>query len=131
MQVAQLRYAGLAMLNTVGIRILNHYPVLFFNRPAAVTDNLQLESYSYRLNESLSPQGYAEALSSYKGLMLVLVGELDEAFYPNEFQGVLDSHAPHADFRLVEGTKHLDLPSSEETAILVNDWLGEISSKDR
>ena len=128
-QVAQLRYAGLAMLNNIGIKFLNNYPVLFFNRPAGVADKLQLESYSYQLNESLSPQTYAADLSNYKGPMLLLVGELDEAFYPDEYKNVLESNAPHTEFHLLENTKHLDLPSSEETATLINAWLGKTYNK--
>ena len=122
-QVAKLRYAGLAMLNNIGITFLNHYQVLFFNRPTKVASELQLESYSYQLNESFSPQSYATDLSNYKSPMLLLVGELDEAFYPNEFKKVLEINAPHADFHLVKNTKHLNLPLSEEAAKLMQLWI--------
>jgi alpha-beta hydrolase superfamily lysophospholipase len=128
-QVAQLRYAGLAMLNNIGIKFLNNYPVLFFNRPAEVTGELQLESYSYQLNESFSPQSYAADLSNYKSPMLLLVGELDEAFYPNEFKKVLEINAPHTEFHLLKKTKHLDLPFSEEAAKLINMWLVKTFNK--
>lgn len=128
-QVAQRRYAGLFMLNNIGIRFLNNYPVLFFNRPAGATDKLQLNSYSYQLNESLSPQTYAADLANYQSPMLLLVGVLDEAFYPNEYKKVLDSNAPHTEFHLLKNTKHLDLPSSEEAATLINAWLGKTYNK--
>lgn len=131
MQVAELRYAGLAMLNNIGIKFLNNYPVLFFNRPPKVTDELQLESYSYQLNESFSPQSYAADLSSYKSPMLLLVGELDEAFYPNEYKKVLEINAPHTEFYILKSTKHLDLPSSEEAAKLIKIWLGKTYNRVR
>ncbi|MCJ8294898.1 MAG: alpha/beta hydrolase [Colwellia sp.] len=122
-QVAKLRYAGLAMLNNIGITFLNNSQVLFFNRPRKVASELQLESYSYQLNESFSPQSYASDLSNYKNPMLLLVGELDEAFYPNEFKKVLEINAPHAEFHLVKNTKHLNLPLSEEAAKLMQLWI--------
>ncbi len=122
-QVAQLRYAGLAMLNNIGITFLNNYQVLFFNRPLEVTGELQLDSYSYTLNESFSPQSYAADLSNYKRPMLLLVGELDEAFYPNEFKKVLEINAPHTEFHLLKNTKHLDLPLSEEASKLIIEWI--------
>ncbi len=122
-QVAALRYAGLAMLNNVGIKRLNGLPVLFFNRPAGVTTDLQLDSYSYRLNESFSPQAYETDLASNGGPMLLLVGELDEAFYPNEYENILANNAPQAEFHIVEGTKHLDLVSNKQAAIYINQWL--------
>lgn len=122
-QVAKLRYAGLAMLNNIGIKFLNIYPVLFFNRPAEVTDKLQLDSYSYRLNESFSPQTYATDLSRFKKPLLLMVGELDEAFYPQAFQNVLENNAPHAEFHIIKNTQHLSLPSHEKTAIIISQWL--------
>lgn len=122
-QVAALRYAGLSMLNSIGIKFLNSYPVLFFNRPAEITDELQLDSYSYRLNESFSPKKYDTDLSTYKKPMLLLVGENDEAFYPEAFQKILESNAPDTEFHIMEKTQHLNLPSDDQTAVLISRWI--------
>jgi len=122
-QVAMLRYAGLAMLNNVGITYLNDKHVLFFNRPAQVTDDLQVDSYSYRLNESFSPQTYETDLLKYKKPMLLLIGEDDEAFYSQAYKDVMEINAPHADLHILENTKHLDLVSSDKTAALIVKWL--------
>jgi len=122
-QVAKLRYAGLAMLNNINITFLNNSQVLFFNRPSQVKGSLQLESYSYQLNESFSPQAYATDLSNNQNPILLLVGELDEAFYPNEFKKVLDINAPQSQFHLLKNTKHLDLPLSDKAAKLISTWL--------
>jgi len=122
-QVAMLRYAGLAMLNNIGITYLNDKSVLFFNRPVEMTDDLQVDSYSYRLNESFSPQEYEADLLKYKKPILLLVGEDDEAFYPQAYKDVMESNAPHAELHILEDTKHLDLVSSDKTAELIVEWL--------
>ena len=122
-QVAMFRYAGLAMLNNIGITYLNDKSVLFFNRPLGVTDDLQVDSYSYRLNESFSPQEYEADLLKYKKPILLLVGEDDEAFYPQAYKLVMENNAPHAELHILEDTKHLDLVSSDKTAELIVEWL--------
>lgn len=122
-QVANLRYAGLAMLNNIGITGLNNLPVLFFNRPAAIKDELQLDSYSYRLNESFSPQAYKTDLANNPNPILLLAGDQDESFYPNEFENILTSYAPHAELHILKNIKHLELVSSKHAATLVNQWL--------
>ena len=122
-QVAMLRYTGLAMLNNVGVTYFNNKPVLFFNRPEGITDNLQVDSYSYRLNESFSPQSYEADLAVYKKPILLLVGEQDEAFYPQAYKAVMDNNAPHAEMHIIENTKHLDLPSNDKTTALIVEWL--------
>lgn len=70
------------MLNNIGVSVFNDMQVLFFNRPSELSGNLQADSYSYWLNESLSPQSYSEDLQNIKKLLLLLVGKDDEAFYP-------------------------------------------------
>lgn len=122
-QIASLRYAGLAMLNNIGITRLNSQPVLFFNRPPSTADTLQVDHYSYRLNESLSPQHYERNLRSSTLPTLVLVGEDDEAFYPHEFESVFKAYAPSAELQLLTNTKHLDMVFNPFTAELINRWL--------
>jgi non-heme chloroperoxidase len=128
-QVAKLRYVGLAMLNNIGVKLFNHYPVLFFNRPARFSDEWQLDSYSYRLNESLSPQSYESDLTAFKNPILLLIGEQDEAFYPQVYQQVLEENAPHTEFHILANTQHLNLPSSREAALLISQWLNKTYKK--
>lgn len=122
-QVAQSRYIGMAMLNSVGIKLLNHLPVLFFNRSEAIDDDLQVDSYTYRMNESFSPQSYTSDLKANGKPILVLVGEEDEAFYAEKFSEVFIDNAPHAELTLIPNAKHLDLPGKQEVANLMVDWL--------
>jgi len=122
-QVAQLRYAGLAMLNNIGVTFLNGMQVLFFNRPSELNGKLQADSYTYRLNESLSPQTYSADLQNTKKPMLVLVGRDDEAFYAEIYREVLQQYAPHAELYLIPEVKHLNLPNSQKSTELIVDWL--------
>jgi len=125
-QVAKLRYAGLAMLNNVGMTYFNNLPVLFFNRPENITDHLQVDSYSYRLNESLSPQAYDTDLFNNNAPMLLLVGAEDEAFYPQKFKEVMENYAPHAEIHILDNTRHIELTSSNESIHLISSWLDKI-----
>lgn len=122
-QVAKRRYAGLSMLNRLGISRFNHMPVLFFNRPEGVQDALQLDSYSYRLNESFAPQDYRGDLQANSSPMLLLVGAEDEAFYADQFQPLVTQYAPHARVEIIPGVKHLALPNSFRTGELAGQWL--------
>lgn len=122
-QVSMLRYAGLAMLNNVGMTYFNHLPVLFFNRPENVSDPLQVDSYSYRLNESFSPQAYDADLSNNKASMLLLVGAEDEAFYAQEYKGIMAKYAPHAEVHILEKTKHIDITSNDKTGRVIIEWI--------
>ena len=128
-QVRKARYAGLAMLNNIGLTFFNSLPVLYFNRPAAFDDEFKVDSYSFRMNESFSPQFYATDLKANDGHILALVGEGDEAFYPHEFEHVFSENAPLAEFALVKNAKHLDLPDATETVDIVVKWLDKTYNK--
>ena len=122
-QVSKRRYAGLAMLNNVGVSALNGVQVLFFNRPPEMKDPLLANAYTYRLNESFSPQAYEENLRANKKPVLTLVGKDDEAFYSDKFPAVFQKNAPHAQVSVLPGTKHLDLPTQPRTAEYIVQWL--------
>lgn len=122
-QVSTRRYAGLAMFNNVGINVFNYLPVLFFNRPEKWSDPLQAESYSYRLNESFSPQSYEENLQKNKKPILVLVGADDEAFYAEKFEAVFRKNAPQALIQIIPSAKHLNLPNNEAAINIISSWI--------
>ncbi len=127
-QVSLRRYAGLAMFNNVRIRALNAQPVLFFNKPASVSDPLQVDSYSYRLNESFSPTDYATELAANTAPMLTIVGADDEALIAEAFTSLFTQYAPEAALHLLPAVKHLDLVSNAETARQVGLWLAEAAA---
>lgn len=122
-QVAMRRYAGLAMLNRIGISALNGLPVLFFNRPAMAQDALQLASYSYRLNESISPVDLQRELLANDKPLVVLVGSEDEAFYPGEFAPLLSAHSSRRKVIIVGGATHLALPDNPAAQNYAAVWI--------
>lgn len=122
-QVSTRRYIGLTMLNNVGIKLFNSLPVLFFNRPKEWSDPLQAESYSYRLNESFSPQAYEKNLQKNNKPVLVLVGADDEAFYAEKFEAVFSKNAPHALVKIIPKVKHLNLSNNEDTINIMSCWI--------
>jgi len=122
-QVAGLRYIGLAMLNQVRISLFNYQPVLYFNRPDNIDPSLQVDHYTYRLNESFSPVSYKHSLEKNKYPILVLVGQDDEAFYSDKYKEVFAAHALESEVHILQGLKHLDLPSDEGVAELISSWV--------
>jgi non-heme chloroperoxidase len=89
------------MLNTIGIHYLNSLPVIFFKRPQQWRDPLQLQSYSYRLNESFSSQNYAADLQGNNSPMLNIGGTDDDAFYADKFAPEFSRYAPQTRVELV------------------------------
>ncbi|NVK55318.1 MAG: alpha/beta hydrolase [Alteromonadaceae bacterium] len=128
-QVRKARYAGLAMLNNIGFKFFNHLPVLYFNRPAAIDDEFQVDSYSFRMNESFSPRFYVTDLKENDSHILAIVGEFDEAFYADKFESVFSENAPLAEFKIVPNAKHLDLPDANESVEIIVSWLDKKFNK--
>ena len=121
------RYLGLAMLNHVGITGLNGMPVLFFNHHDAGENLLQVESYTYRMSESFTPQSYDSDLQSNHKSILTLIGNLDELFDADQFEAVFRENAPHAELHIIPNTMHLDLVSQPEVINLTIRWVEEIN----
>jgi len=117
------RYAGISMLNRVGIDALNHKTVMVFGRPLLVEDDLQVSSYSYRMSQAFSPVNYTAELQAVDKPLLLLIGQEDEAFVADAFTTVLDSHAPNAQLKVLQGIKHLNIVTHESTYSALEDWL--------
>jgi non-heme chloroperoxidase len=123
-QVALARYVGLTMLNRARVTGFNDLPVLYFNRPADWNDELQAGSYSWRLNESLSPRPGLRDLNSLDKPTLVLVGERDDAFYPEKFSAVFAEQSA-AKVAVIPDVDHLGLPASPAAQHLAARWIAE------
>ena len=128
-QVRQARYAGLAMLNNIGVKFFNYLPVLYFNRPEAIDDEFQADSYTFRMNESFSPQSYSTDLKANDGHILALVGVDDEAFYVDKFEKVFSENAPHTELKLISDARHLDLPNANKSIDTMVKWLDKTYNK--
>ena len=121
--VSLMRFAGISMLNRVGIDALNNKTVMHFGQPLLVDDDLQVGSYSYRMSQSFSPANYSAELQAVDKPLLLLVGKEDEAFVANAFKSVLKENAPDAALKILQGIKHLNIVAHEATYSALENWL--------
>lgn len=123
--VAIKRWVGLAMLNNLKIRYFNDLPVLFFNRPSDVDDALQLPAYSWRMAVNFAPKDYQADIGRISMPALVLVGEKDESFYPEQFARVFEPAKDYASVRIVAGVNHLNVIDAQESLDRILRWKNE------
>jgi alpha-beta hydrolase superfamily lysophospholipase len=117
LQVHLARIIGLKMLNSLHEHRHDSLPVLFFHLPAASP----LRHYSYRANQSMAPEHYAEGLRAVQAPLLVLVGSRDEAFSAVRLrQAVLDGS--RGEVGLVEGATHEGLLLHPQAFELIRRW---------
>lgn len=117
-RVMTRRIIGLSMLNGVGIRALNHLPVIQFRFPEAVLDGPQgataTRAYSFRLNASFAPrrdwQGDIAALPPF----LLLAGRADEAFRAEAYEPTFRAVTERGEYALT-GATHLSVVDDPET----------------
>ncbi|MBU4318412.1 MAG: lysophospholipase [Proteobacteria bacterium] len=119
------RIIGLSMLNAVGVRRLNHLPVIHFNMPETVRDGTETLSYTYRLNAAFAPKDYEKDLRSIQKPLLVVAGTVDEAFYADRF-GPLISQYTHAQVELLEGVTHMGVVVGPEVQPVIKNWLEKL-----
>lgn len=112
------RIVGLSMLNTVGITLFNHLPVIDFAFPQEILDgplgHTATQSYSFRLNQSFAPRGDYLLDVSKLPRFLLLVGEKDEAFLAHEFEPTMSAASDKGNYVVLEGLSHLDILYSDE-----------------
>jgi len=116
------RIIGLTLLNNVGIRHFNYLPVIDFNMPEEARDGTETLSYSYRLNTSYAPRNYKKDLAAISQPLLVIVGEADEAFLPDQFEPTISPFAK-AEIRLLRGVTHLGVVVNPQVRPVIGKWL--------
>jgi non-heme chloroperoxidase len=121
-KVALTRIIGLSMLNNVHVKNLNYLPVLFFNRPENINDSLQLPSYSYNLLMNFDSKDYQQEIKNINKPCLVLVGNEDESFYPEQFPIVFEPSKKFVKVKIIENVKHLDIVKNNKTFELIRKW---------
>lgn len=114
------RIIGLKMLNSIGNHKYDNLPVLFFNLP----EGMPLRSYSYRANESMTPENYIEGLASVNKPLLVLAGSNDEAFAASEFDSVVKNNSD-GDVFLIEGENHNSIRHSIKCMNIITEWVNK------
>lgn len=123
------RIIGLTMLNALGVRLLNHLPVISFRLPEN-SESLQMtESYTYRMNTSFAPRReYKKDMASLPSFK-VLVGEHDEAFIATEYEPLLKSFDNQGSVEIVDGVSHLDIIGSNVVHNNIREFVVELNTE--
>lgn len=124
--VALKRWIGLEMINNLGITALNDLPVLIFNRPETWNDDLQVTSYSYRMAVNFAPNNYIDDIANISVPTLVLIGEKDESFYPEQFTPVFANAKHMVDTQIVQQANHMNIVDSSTSINLITTWKSQL-----
>ncbi len=122
------RIIGLTMLNNIGIRRLNHLPIIDFNMPQEVRDGTETLSYSYRLNTSYAPRNYKKDLRTITQPLFVAVGTEDEVFFADQFEAVIARFAK-AHVTLLEGISHMGVVASPAIHPVIREWIAGLDKR--
>lgn len=128
-ELAWLRVLGLSMMNAVGLRTLDHLPVLVFTPPPAMKDGPETLAYSHRMLQGLSPGwNFGRSLRAIRQPLLVLVGDADEVFQPGECVSMIERHAPGR-VQVVMAATHMGIVYSAEAHRIIAQWLESLRSQ--
>ena len=98
-------------------------PVLFFNRPDRINDELQVPSYSFNMTINFTPKNYKKEINRITIPCLVLVGEQDESFYPEK---MISAFAPanfYVTAAILDSTTHLGIVNNWKTTERIKAWI--------
>lgn len=117
------RGIGITLLNWIGIRLLNHLPVIYFDLPTAIRNGSETLRYSYRLWMAISPHvNYLRDLRALDKPLLALLGEADDTLDPDNSARIL-SRATRGTVRKVPGATHLGIIFNMQTHQFIKEWL--------
>jgi len=125
---ATRRIIGLAMLNMVGIKALNHLPAIGFAMPDAILKgpygHTATTLYTFRMMAAFAPRPDYEAdLRAIEKPLLVVAGSKDEAFRAERFEPVISQHTTTGTYRILPGVNHLGVVSGPEVLPVLTRWL--------
>jgi len=112
------RMIGQIMLNGVGIRALDHKPIMFFNRPKDIL------AYSYRSvlsAQPIRPNTSDRALRAVNVPLLVIVGGDDELFVAENFEPFISAHSD-GETIIVDGETHDGILHSRSAFSHIQAW---------
>ncbi len=112
------RIIGLKMLNAIGNTEYNNLPVLFFNLP----ETMLITKYSYRANESMSPQNYKKGLNAINKPLLVVIGSNDEAFDAHKFTAAVTENSK-GEVTIIENETHNGIRHNKKTMAIISEWV--------
>jgi len=119
------RFAGLTMLNMMGIHWFDYLTAIEFNMPKEARDGTETLSYSYRLNTGFSPRNYKKDLRAIKKPLLVVAGTKDDAFFAELFEPVMSQYTA-AQFALMPGVTHMGVVVGPDVQPVLKGWLEDI-----
>ena len=120
------RIIGIQLLRRFGIKHFDEQKVLIFNRQEFLKNDLQLESYSYRLLMSLSADDYKHAIQSINKPSILFVGSEDESFFADKFESTFASAKVPVDVHVLNGVKHLDVVNSQSAHEKLTKWFSKL-----
>jgi pimeloyl-ACP methyl ester carboxylesterase len=117
------RFAGIEMLQRLGIHVFDRMPVLRFEIPPSARDGTETPLYSWRLFASVTPRpDWRAEIERISCPVLVLAAENDSIFrsagYPEIF-----AHAPHATVDIIPDIDHFQLVVSDDLPRRISAWL--------
>jgi len=113
------RLFGVLMLNLVGIQILNHLPILYFNQPP------KNPAYGFNALSSMqpnAPKDYRAAFAAVKAPLLLVAGSKDEAFIASAYPAVIKQYG-HGSATIIDGATHNSVLSDPRAIDAVKTWL--------
>lgn len=121
---AVARFAGVEMLQKIGVHAFDARPVLRFEVAAAARDGAETPVYSWRLFASVTPRpDWRAEINNIACPTLVLAAGKDPIFrsegYPEIFKSKND-----ASVQIIDDIDHFELVTSDEVPRRVAAWLG-------
>jgi alpha-beta hydrolase superfamily lysophospholipase len=120
------RIAALARRAVLGDTSGQDQIVLRFNKPPSQRTGREVLAYTFRMVLSYQPRpDLAGDLSAIEQPLLVLAGERDESFVPEQYEPTISPHA-RGNFKVLPALGHLGLVVDPRTAEEVGAWLATI-----
>lgn len=120
-----LRFAGIDMLQRIGVHAFDRLPVLRFAVPPAARDGTETPLYSWRLFSSVTPRpDWRAEISRIDCPVLVLAAERDSIFRSAGYSEVFGS-LPRAIVEVIPAIDHFQLVTSREVPSRIARWVNE------
>jgi len=116
----------LEILTRFGITWFNGIKVIHFDRIPEQSPEAHTFSYSFRMLRDLM---FGDSPSELKELarvnlpLLLLVGEEDQAFFPDKYSESVLPYQPNAEIFIIEGCDHSNLLDSVKAKNIIGEWI--------
>lgn len=117
-----LRFAGLAMLNNVGIHWFNYLTAVEFKMPEEARDGTETLVYSYRLTVAYEPRNYKKDLKAITQPLYVVAGTADEMYFAEEYEPAISQYT-NVQVKLLQDVTHMGVVVGPEVRPVIKEWL--------